>query len=420
MSRINEDGGDHHNEPLEDKIHHDWRFPEPHLEDDGCYQKEPTDMNDRERFLATMRYEDRDRAPLCEMSFWEEVIDDWKRQGMPDHIHWSAYDDNTTDPYFGMDRYRSYTRLTCYLCPSFKEVVIEDRGDEELFQQADGVRVVRHKSIRSVPRHDAHLLTDRHSWQEHYKPRLDPNDPARLPDDWSARFGQPGGRDRTVPLVAEVGSLYGQLRLWMGLERISELIYDDPALLEEMIETMADLALGVLKRHFDADVQIDACYLWEDMCFNAGPLISPEHVRRFMLPHYRRITEFCRGHSVDIICLDTDGRIDHLVPIFLEAGINVLYPIEIGTTGSDPVELRRRFGRDLRMMGGFDKRILADSKRNIENEVDRLTPLVDDGGYIPMCDHYVPPGVPLENYIHYRKLAVQRWARGVNVKEMQC
>ena len=54
MSRINEDGGDHHNEPLEDKIHHDWRFPEPHLEDDGCYEKEPTDMNDCERFLEVL------------------------------------------------------------------------------------------------------------------------------------------------------------------------------------------------------------------------------------------------------------------------------------------------------------------------------------------------------------------------------
>ena len=376
-------------------------------------------MNDRERFLATMRYEDRDRAPLCEMSFWDEVLDEWKRQGLPEHTHWYAYDNNTTDPCFGLDRYRSYTRLNCYLCPPFKEQVLEDHGDEELFQQDDGVRVVRHKWLSCVPRHDSHRLTDRQSWLRHYKPRLNPDDPDRLPDDWPTRFGPSGSHDGTVPLVAEVGSLYGKLRLWMGLEHISELIYDDPALLEQMIETMADLALGVLQRHVDAGVQLDACYLWEDMCFNAGPLISPEHVRRFMLRHYQRITEFCRDHSVDIICLDTDGRIDQLVPIFLDAGINVLYPVEIGTTGNDPIDLRRRFGRELRMMGGFDKRILAQSKQKIENEVNRLAPLVDDGGYIPMCDHYVPPGIPLENYIHYRQLTAQTWARGVNVKPME-
>jgi uroporphyrinogen decarboxylase len=67
-------------------------------------------------------------------------------------------------------------------------------------------------------------------------------------------------------------------------------------------------------------------------------------------------------------------------------------------------------------MGGFDKRILADGPAAIEAEIDRLAPLAEEGGYIPFCDHRVPPDVPLRNYLHYLERAKQVFGRGVNVK----
>lgn len=360
-------------------------------------------MNDRKRFISTMTYGRRDRAPLCEMSFWPETLTRWRDEGLPPDIYWKGYDNNTTDEYFGLDGYRSYTGFRSGLYPAFEQKTLEDRGDTILMQQGDGVQVVRSKLMSSIPHPENHLLADRESWRRHYRPRLDPEDPRRLPEG-----GLPRSRD-DIPLVAEIGSLYGKLRNWMGIEAISVLIYDDPALFEEMVETMADAAVGTIRRHIEAGVRLDACYLWEDMCFNSGPLIGPEHVRRILLPRYRRITDACHSAGVDIICVDTDGKIDELVPVFLDAGINVLYPLEIGTTGNDPVAFRRRFGKDLRMMGGFDKRILADSPQAIEAEVIRLAPLVEEGGYIPMCDHYVPPDVPLSNYLHFRARAREIW-----------
>ena len=71
---------------------------------------------------------------------------------------------------------------------------------------------------------------------------------------------------------------------------------------------------------------------------------------------------------------------------------------------------------DLLMMGGFDKRILLGSQVDIEREVHRLAPLVEQGGYVPFCDHRVPPDVPLENYMFYVQTIRKVWGKDVNLK----
>jgi uroporphyrinogen decarboxylase len=185
-----------------------------------------------------------------------------------------------------------------------------------------------------------------------------------------------------------------------------------------MVETIADCVVGVLTRVFEAGAQIEACGMWEDMCYNAGPLLSPQHFKQFLVPHYKRITGLLHKHDVDVVWVDCDGCIDALLPLWLEAGVNCMFPIEIGTWGADPVKYRRQYGRDLLLMGGFDKHILARSKPEIEAEVRRLTPLVEEGGYIGFCDHRVPPDVPLENYMFYLETVRHMWGHDLNLKPM--
>ena len=77
----------------------------------------------------------------------------------------------------------------------------------------------------------------------------------------------------------------------------------------------------------------------------------------------------------------------------------------------------KRYGRDLLIIGGVSKRILAGPTEAITREVERLAPLVEEGGYIPTPDHRVPPDVPLANYIHYLKEAKRVW--GKNLPNLQ-
>ena len=90
-----------------------------------------------------------------------------------------------------------------------------------------------------------------------------------------------------------------------------------------------------------------------------------------------------------------------------------MFPMEIGTWGTDPLEFRKKFGKELLMLGGFDKHLLSASQEQIKAEIERLAPLVEEGGFIPLPDHRVPPDVPLENYIYYVKTAKEIWGKGL-------
>src|SRR5690606_31320416 len=120
-------------------------------------------------------------------------------------------------------------------------------------------------------------------------------------------------------------------RNWMGVENATMTVYDDPAWFAEMVETVADLQVAMLNKAFATGATFDGCGMWEDMCYNAGPLLSPRHFKEFLSPHLRRITDLLHQHGVDVIWTDCDGKIDDLLPLWLEAGVNCMFPLEIGT-----------------------------------------------------------------------------------------
>ncbi len=374
-------------------------------------------MNDRQRFFATMHYQPRDRSPLLDFGFWDETLPIWHAQGLPTSVNRL-----TSDDFFGMDSGIEAggraVGVVSDLAPAFEEKVLEDRGEYEIRQQADGVQVLRRKFLSSIPLPVSHQLTDRASWQEHFAPRLDPNNPARYPTDWDERVKVWTDPNRETLAVLPGGSLYGKLRNWMGVENLSLVVYDDPAWFEEMIETVADCIVGTLTRILETGGHFDACGMWEDMAYNAGPLLSPQHFKQYMVPHYRRITDLLHRHGVDIVWVDCDGKIDLLVPHWLDAGVNCMFPLEVGTWGTDPIAYRAKFGKELLIMGGFDKHILAQSKEVIEREVYRLLPLVEEGGYVGFCDHRVPPDVPLDNYLFYLETVREVWGQGIDLKPM--
>ncbi|MCD6290283.1 MAG: hypothetical protein J7M34_07250 [Anaerolineae bacterium] len=86
--------------------------------------------------------------------------------------------------------------------------------------------------------------------------------------------------------------------------------------------------------------------------------------------------------------------------MMMDAGVDVLWPLE-RAAGQDPVRLRRKFGRALRLWGGVDKRVLAQGPEAIDKHLRELAPLVEEGGYIPTVDHTVPPDVSWDHFRYY-------------------
>src|SRR5688500_6629407 len=141
-------------------------------------------MNDRQRFLATMHYQPRDRSPICDFGFWPETIEEWHKQGLPAWVGVGHRTDDTNS-IFGMDTYAGGPVVGVGLVPGFESKVIEDQGDHEIVMQGDGVTVRRKKYMGSIPEHHGHTLVDRASWEKHYKPRLSPDASERYPADWT-------------------------------------------------------------------------------------------------------------------------------------------------------------------------------------------------------------------------------------------
>lgn len=190
------------------------------------------------------------------------------------------------------------------------------------------------------------------------------------------------------------------LRRWMGTEKACTIFYDDPALAEEILDFLTDFFIETTRRALN-EVEVDWYNYFEDFAFKTGPLISPKIFKQFLLPRYRRINNHLRAHGVDIISLDSDGNIEVLLPMIIEAGINHICPLE-QAAGMDAVKIRKQYGTALAMLGSIDKRELAKGKREIEKELLRQVPyLLETGGYIPTVDHTIPPDVSYDNFIYY-------------------
>ena len=119
-----------------------------------------------------------------------------------------------------------------------------------------------------------------------------------------------------------------------------------------------------------------------------------------MLPRYRKVVDFGRSQGVHFFALDSGGNIDPLIPVWMDSGIDILYPFEV-QAGIDVLAVRKKYGRSLRIWGGVDKRPLAVGPEATDEELQRVKPLIADGGYIPMLDHSATPDIPYQNHRHF-------------------
>jgi uroporphyrinogen decarboxylase len=123
--------------------------------------------------------------------------------------------------------------------------------------------------------------------------------------------------------------------------------------------------------------------------------------REVVAPHYKRFTELGRKHGIELYYLDCDGCIDALVKDWLDNGVNVMFPIEVGVWNASIKPWREKYGKELRGVGGMDKRVFALDRKAVAAEIERLKPLVDLGGYIPCPDHRIAPDAKWDNVKYY-------------------
>ena len=127
----------------------------------------------------------------------------------------------------------------------------------------------------------------------------------------------------------------------------------------------------------------------------------PSVFEEYVGPHYKKITSLLNHDGIDIVSVDCDGWIDHLIPTWLENGVNTMFPIEVGTWNASIAPWREKYGKQIRGVGGMNKTLFARDYKAIDAEVERLRGLIELGGYIPCPDHRIAPDAKFENVQYY-------------------
>ena len=364
-------------------------------------------MNEKERFLNVCRFKPFDRLPLLPpLGVWEETVRRWEKEGLANYtIEFPGSLDGLTPmidlyDFLGCDR---FYEIGIYfgVCPAFEREVLEEDDTFITYRNMDGIimKGFKEQFDSSMPEWVGYPVNSREDYKE-FKKRLTLNYNERFPSDWKAKCKVWSQSKIPIRMWADwEGGFFAPLRQMMGLERTLTLYYDDPALVEEMLDDRMNLIIEILDAILK-DVKFDYFMYFEDMAYKAGSLISPAMFKKFMTPRYKKVNDFLRSKGIDLIFLDSDGDITELIPLWLECGINGLIPFEV-QSGMDVVKLRAEYGNDLIMIGGVDKRALSKDKKAIDEEIRRVEPIFDKGGFIPWLDHLVPPDVSFENFLYF-------------------
>lgn len=351
-------------------------------------------MTERERFHACLRYEAVDVVPHWTWGGWPETIERWMGEGYRpevDDVRQGASPVHWIGHWF-------------FPHPPFEHQVLEEDEKHVLYVNHEGILMRERKDNphSSMPQFVKFPVTNREEFRAFWAERMRPDPAQRIGPEWQATLRHL--RESEIPIVIisdRWGGFFGPIRNLVGVEALCMLFYDDPAFIEEMMDADADFIIAMMDRIL-GEGPIDAFAFWEDMAFKTGPLLTPGLARKFMLPRYRRVVDFLRSRGVEWIGVDSDGQIGSLIPTWIDAGLNFVYPFEV-QAGMDVLAVRKQYGRDLRLIGGVDKRSLTGGPPAIETELARVRPLIDDGGYIPMLDHSCPPDISWDNYRYYMR-----------------
>lgn len=352
-------------------------------------------MTDRERFNNQMHYRPVDRCFNMEFGYWNENFSLWPLFRDNGITH-----NGEADAFFSFDRISGVGGAT-WMHPGFSSEVVAETETTRVVRNGDGLLAeVPKDGHDTIPHYIKATIVTPEDWKRAKEERFRRDDPVRTVDVEKMRQNHPPDRDYAVGV--DCGSMMGRIRNMLTFEGFAYAIYDYPDMIEDMVETaclLVEDALDQILPHVDVDFATG----WEDICFKNGPIVSLDFYKRVVVPRYKRIGDKLHAHGIDLWYTDCDGDVRPLLPGFLEAGINCLFPYEVNSC-VHPAELLAEYGKDLRIMGGFDKIEMIKGKEAIRKYMDSLVPLVERGGYIPFCDHRCPPDVDPDDYVYYLDL----------------
>ena len=371
-------------------------------------------MTERERYIKALTFGNPDKIPLSPGGPRRSTLRRWHAEGLPEGVNAVRHiiESLGIDPgKTGGDKHGFF--LDGKMNPMFEEKVLKHEDGHLIVQDWMGAIVqisdefdvtYLRSAIDFVTRkwHSFPVKT-REDWPQ-MRARYDADDPSRMPANLAELGEKINGRD--FPLGININGPFWQLREWMGMENLCIAFLDEPDFVGEMVDFWCGFIEKLLKKCLPV-VRLDWVLIHEDMAYKAHSMISPALTREFLQPVYEKWIKILRDCRVPVINLDSDGYVADLIPIWIDSGINACEPMEVAAH-NDIVEYRRLYGRNMAYKGGIDKRAIAAGGETMRAEVMRVVPpLLKEGGFIPGCDHGVPPDISLHDFTEYTRLLAQ-------------
>lgn len=349
-------------------------------------------MTHGERYIEALTFGKPDRFPHWFMfGLMPGVRDRWVSEGMPGSVK-----EEDIPSHFGFDPKPVGIRVNTDMIPAQVWKVIEDNDEYRIAVSDLGGKAMRAKWASTLAHALEYPVKTGEDW-EVIKDRF-AYSPDRFASDWLERYRQ--ARERGMAIAAPGGGGYGFPRNLMGDLGLCLAYYEQPDLVHDIIYTYTELLVAVGEEIL-SKVEVDVVNFWEDMAHKHGSMISPKTFREFSMPHYHRIIELYRSHGTRIFNVDTDGNVEGLIPLMLEAGITTMLPFEV-QAGNDITQVRKQYGRSLAIIGGISKLALTRDKKAVDRELEAKLPMMTEtGGYIAGLDHRVVVETSYENFTYF-------------------
>jgi hypothetical protein len=316
-------------------------------------------MNNVRRFRNALGFKEVDRSPMIELAdWWDKTLERWKKEGLPAHLSDPA---EIREKYFGLDA------VCSHWVPSKKPD----------FQSWNAI----------------HTTED----YENARKFLYPEEP--IDKETMKKWKEEHSRGERVIWVVLEGFFWFPRTLF-GIEKHLYAFFDSAETMHRINSDLLEYDLRVVEKLCEVCTP-DIIVFAEDMSYNNGPMISKKLFDEFMAPYYKKIIPVLKDKGI-IAFIDSDGKIDRMVPWFLDIGLDGFLPLE-HQAGVDIVRLRNEYP-GLKFIGGYDKMVMSKTEADMRREFERIFPVMKQGGYVVSVDHQTPPEVSLENYKIYIKL----------------
>lgn len=351
----------------------------------------------RERIRQILAHQEPDRIGMWD-AYWEDTVMRWHEEGLPAGTTPQEHLDFDFDTLFVDASLRLPERL------------VEDTDEYTIREDKHGFVGKQWKGRAGALGYLSHSVNNVEDWKR-LRPQLDVDygETARI---GTVSYFEPF---TTYPSWEEIAQAFLSMRkrekyillhvygpfeaTWRkhGFENSLMNVVMEPTLMADMFEAHTDLVIATLEKARTFDIIPDGLFLVEDLGVNTGPMFSPKHYDKLLHRCHKRLGDFLHQAGITYF-MHTDGDIRRLIPRLIEAGLQVLQPME-AKAGLDVRTLKAQYGTDLCFMGNIDAGLMDGDATTLEEEIrSKITTARAGGGYIYHSDHSVPPTVNWDRY----------------------